>query len=104
MSYDEGNRAEISRDGDWAYREQLLRRWQAIVIQPGDSIHDALWEETQKELGFARDAGTEPLAARIARAGRPWEGREPPHCPTCGCGMAPDQRSPNLRSSTRRKS
>lgn len=56
MSYDEGNRAEISRDGDWAYREQLLRRWQAIVIQPSDSIHDALWEETQKELGFARDA------------------------------------------------
>lgn len=55
MSYDEGNRAEIARDGDWAYREQLLRRWQAIVIQPGDSAHDALWEETQKELGSTND-------------------------------------------------
>lgn len=79
MSYDEGNRAEISRDGDWAYREQLLRRWQAIVIQPSDSIHDALWEETQKELGFARDASD---------VNAPHEFREmfgvPVRCSACG--------------------
>ncbi len=59
MSYDEGNRAEISRDGDWAYREQLLCRWQAIIIQPNDPVHDTLWKETQKELGSTNDRGTD---------------------------------------------
>jgi len=45
------------------------------------------WREAFMKAETERGNLAAELAARIARARRPWEEREPPHCPTCGCGL-----------------
>lgn len=52
------------------------KEWWALVDRCSDYPH------------LAAD-DIERLERELKRVGAPWHEREPPHCPTCGCGVEP---------------
>lgn len=64
-----------------------MARWLRETAQNTRARGNAPWTENETRVAAHVAFRLEQAADQLERLSRPYSEREPPHCPTCSCGM-----------------